>query len=460
MTRHPRHAVVAALLLSGCAYFNGLYNANRLAGDAQKAQRDGRTGEARSLWQQAAIKAESVVVRYPKSAHHDDALLLLGRALSEIGECERALRPLRTAVTASPDAELTTKARLLLGRCLLAARRPDSATQVLEPLTAGAGPTARDALLWRGRAYLALGRHERAIADLSRADSTAAAFDLSLAHIALDSVDRAVAVLDQRVSAAYDESRWMQVLDSLGRRAPNAAARLADRLVARPDLTAGQRARLLVADARRLQARGLTDRATQRYDEARAAAPDSAVSRAARAEVALLDLRRTTDPARLDTLARAMEAATQAGVPLSWPAPRYAQLLRATVAALNGPSQPYDDLRLFRLAELMRDSVGAAPLANVLFHEVYTRHADSPIAPKALLAQAQLNGTVGDTIRAWLIERYPDSPYALVLRGESGERFVALEDSLRTLLAQVSLLESETESPARGRGERPVPRRP
>ena len=40
------------LLLVGamaCAYYNGLYNANRLVGEAEKAQREGRSGEARSL---------------------------------------------------------------------------------------------------------------------------------------------------------------------------------------------------------------------------------------------------------------------------------------------------------------------------------------------------------------------------------------------------------------------------
>ena len=40
----------------GCAYYNGLFNANRLAADAERAERDGRSGEARSLvpwlWQQ------------------------------------------------------------------------------------------------------------------------------------------------------------------------------------------------------------------------------------------------------------------------------------------------------------------------------------------------------------------------------------------------------------------------
>ncbi len=51
----------------GCVYYNGLYNANQLAGEARKAEREGRRGEAQSLWAQAAVKAESVATRYPDS---------------------------------------------------------------------------------------------------------------------------------------------------------------------------------------------------------------------------------------------------------------------------------------------------------------------------------------------------------------------------------------------------------
>ena len=85
---------VSALLLlgvgtiCGCAYFNGLYNANQLAKDAIRAEREGRVGEARSLWSQAAVKAESVAVRYTESRHLDDALVLQGRALRAAGQCE------------------------------------------------------------------------------------------------------------------------------------------------------------------------------------------------------------------------------------------------------------------------------------------------------------------------------------------------------------------------------------
>ena len=76
-SRAPLAWMLLTTAMVGCAYYNGLFNANRLAADAERAERDGRSGEARSLWAQAAVKAESVATRYPGSGHRDDALLLL-----------------------------------------------------------------------------------------------------------------------------------------------------------------------------------------------------------------------------------------------------------------------------------------------------------------------------------------------------------------------------------------------
>ena len=69
----------------GCAYYNGLYNANRLADEARKAEREGRRSEARPLWTQVAVKAESVATRYPDSSYRDDALHLQGHEVTERG---------------------------------------------------------------------------------------------------------------------------------------------------------------------------------------------------------------------------------------------------------------------------------------------------------------------------------------------------------------------------------------
>src|ERR671914_2916059 len=81
-------------LLGGCVYYNGMYNANRLARSARQAEREGKTLEASSLWGQVATKAESVVVRHPTSKYAEQASLLRGIALAKLGQCDQALGPL------------------------------------------------------------------------------------------------------------------------------------------------------------------------------------------------------------------------------------------------------------------------------------------------------------------------------------------------------------------------------
>ena len=106
--------VIIGAMVSGCAYYNGLYNANRLAKDAEQAEREGRESDARSLWAQVAVKAESVVARYPQSKHRDDALLLRGKALRATGDCAQAIEPLTQSLVSSPDSTIRTNSRLLL----------------------------------------------------------------------------------------------------------------------------------------------------------------------------------------------------------------------------------------------------------------------------------------------------------------------------------------------------------
>lgn len=58
-----KYRILLTVLLGGCICYNGMYNANRLARSAKKAEREGGTFDATSLWGQMATKAESVIVR-------------------------------------------------------------------------------------------------------------------------------------------------------------------------------------------------------------------------------------------------------------------------------------------------------------------------------------------------------------------------------------------------------------
>jgi hypothetical protein len=422
-------------LLIGCAYYNGLYNANRLAGEADRAEREGRVGEARSLWAQAAVKAESVATRYPDSRHRDDALLLWGRGLAHAGDCRRAVGPLGFAVDSSPDARLRREARLLLADCRLLLRQPSLAIIAVEPLLADRDSAiVQDALRLRGRAHLAAGDATKAVADLEQVPPEAGGLELAQAYTAHGDLDRAVGTLQARASGAYRESEWRTALDDLGARSPDRAAAVVDRLVARTDLTPGQRARILIADAERRWERGYLTAAVQRYREVEAAASDSAEGAVARSYLAVAALRMLDDLQELPAVEAQLADASRGGGSASRVVQPARDVAQAARMVLEDPTLPARDLKLFVVGEMLRDSLDAPTPATEFFLAMAAQHPDSRFAPKALLATAMLDPGRADSVRTVLQERYPYSPYTMVLHGEAGTQFAALEDSLRVLL--------------------------
>src|SRR5262249_17767656 len=83
--------LAAAVLLGGCAYYNGMYNTSRMAKSARKAERDGRAFEAQGYWGQVVTKADSLVVRHPQSKYADQATVLRGLALARLNQCPEAV---------------------------------------------------------------------------------------------------------------------------------------------------------------------------------------------------------------------------------------------------------------------------------------------------------------------------------------------------------------------------------
>jgi hypothetical protein len=106
-------------------------------------------------------------------------------------------------------------------------------------------------------------------------------------------------------------------------------------------------------------------------------------------------------------------------------------VLDRTEEALNDPEGV---LQLFLAAEEVRDSLGAPRLAAALFAELARRHPQSIVAPKALIALAVLRPEQSASLIARVNAEYPESIYTLALRGEAGERYRAVEDSLRLLV--------------------------
>ncbi len=429
-----------------CAYYNGLYNANRLVRDAEKAEREGRIGEARSLWSQAAVKAESVSTRYPDSRYRDDALLLQGRALQAAGECANARAPLEDAVESSPDPTLRDTAALLLGQCYVVLSEYRSAVEVLSPLVTGRDTSlSRSASLWRGKALLATSDYAAALIDLQAAERFDAAFDLSIAYALSGKPGSARASLATRLQSRYSESRWLEVLDTIGNWYPDDAAALVAVLEVREDLTRGQRARLFLADGRRWAGSGEWRSAADSYERAVQAAGDSVDGRVAAVQLVLMRARSAQDPSELPELADAMERAVSALDNGAEQEADRAEILRGaahTLEIIEGAAGNSLDLRarhadldLFLYAEGLRDEIKAPGIAAGLLRHLAERIPSSPIAPKALIAAAQMDPERSDSLLLVLHVKYATSPYTLQLRGVAGDQYTAIEDSLRSLIA-------------------------
>jgi len=442
--------VIGVVLLTGCAYFNGLYNANRLAGEARKAEREGRAAEARSLWAGAAVKAESVAVRYPDSRYRDDALLLWGDALRQSGTCREALHPYAVATDSSTDESLRAQAAVGRAECFLELGAADSAVAVLAPYpTDSTGELASDVAYWRGRAALQAGDPASAARDLGQSRHSDAPFPLSLALLALGDAVQARATLESRVLGPFEESQWRSTLNAVGRDAPEVASAVLERLIDRPGLTAGQWARLLVDDGDRWARVGFPDSAAKRYAEAVQVAPDSADGQLGEVRLALESMRQTDDLAVVRGTQERLEEAAQAGGVAAEAASEPLRLLRLTSAAAERGDAPLGDVLRFTAAELLRDSLGAPALAAQMFYLIGREHPSSVLAPKALLAAASIDSENADSVYRVLLREYSASPYTLAISGQMTERYAVVEDSVRVLMDR-----------ARSILERPERRRP
>lgn len=432
-------------MVCGCAYFNGLYNANQLVKDAIRAEREGRVGEARSLWSQAAVKAESVAVRYSESKHYDDALLLQGRALRAAGQCRSAIEPLQGAIEASQGTGLVEQAYFFLGRCQLAFGRIDSAiASFSRALTSDDTLLASAAHLWRGRAHAESGAREAAIVDFSASSLVDAAFDLAVAYARLGQRAEADRVLRWRVDGQYSEVNWLATLDSVGAHFPDLAATVVELLLERPGLSRTEKGNLLLQDGDRWAVWGEAAMAMSRYERVLDVAPVDAVGAAARYRRLVAELQSTADLERLPAALDSLSEMTDVAGPML---PSVAELSSAVGMAVvslrdraggDGPADTWrrqnPDLEMFLAAEALRDRVRANLLAAALFEEVVSRFPKSPLAPKALLAVAALDPGAADSLIATVRRSYPRSPYTLVLTGSAHEAYAALEDSLRTLI--------------------------
>jgi hypothetical protein len=424
-------AVTVAAQVAGCVYYNGMYNANRLANSARKAEREGRTFEANNLWGQVATKAESLVVRHPRSKYAEEAAILRGLALARLGQCEGALSTLSRIAVARLNSDLEEDAWLASGRCHMTlgnlAAADAAFTEVLNSKNAG---RRREARFHRAQTLRHSGRYEEALVVLDGNKEPRAQPELLLSLAGAGRLTEAMALADSLVALGDTTQPWDSLLVTLGRQNPASASRLTDRLSRLPGRGAPRQAQWLLQDGIRLMQHD-TARAAARFREAVKVGGSGEAAARASLQLMRMDLRRVNRPEDLTPRIQTLRSlASQNGVT----AAELTQLglTAATVQAAGSTAigTPQGDLRLFLAAEVARDSLLAPRLAEGLFLRIVNEWPESPYAPKAVLAAQQLNPEWTDSARTLLETRYYASPYLAVIRGEEGWAYRQLEDSL------------------------------
>lgn len=424
---------LVALLLGGCVYYNGMYNTKRLAGSARRAEQEGRPFEANNLWGQVITRADSLVVRHPRSKYVDQALVYKGVALARLGQCPEAVPSLARASVLELEGDIAEEAALALGRCQLEVGDPGAAriafARVAESHDAR---RRREARLQLARALRLTGEPRQGLAALEGMSDPRAPMERFLALAASDQRDDALAVAESLLAGNDSIKVWDAALQEVGAASPAVASELVDRLGKHPSSTPAIHARRLLEDADRLRSVDSV-RADQRLRETAAAGAGTETGH--RAELLLLQqsVRRIDAADRLAPLIDSLQQLSSEGGGVAAEALVLAGTLARVRAAADssGPEAPEGDLRLFLAAEAARDAVGAPGLALTLFRQLVDTWPDSPYAPKAWLAGRLLDPAWGEQVRYEMEARYGESPYLAFVRGEEPAAYRTLEDSLQ-----------------------------
>jgi tetratricopeptide (TPR) repeat protein len=430
-----RAILTAALVFTGgCVYYNGMYNAKRMANEAEKAEQQGRRFEAQNYWAQAEIKADSVISRHPNSSWADDALLIKGTALVKRNACREAVPPLEQVLFSSTDQELIDEANFLIGSCFYQMGEPLTAERYLEIATASEDSSlAVAARSLYGSTLNRLGRYQEAMEVLGESTEPEWDWERAVALAGSGYLGRSLSLADTLIARRDTFVVWDTVLVVVAAVDLESASTLTDLLVAADSVGSRSPARYRLADGRRWadvnQSRAILI--------LEAAAEDSFAANsdafAARIEWTLLELSRVRTGEELPAVALVLQPATVGGGAASLRARRLAASIEGVATAIDSIDygKPNGDLDVFLTAEAARDTLVAPILARSLFQQLYEGWPDSPYVPKAILAMALLDRDNAGTYYQSILYLYPQSPYLQFIDGVSTPAYRALEDSLR-----------------------------
>ncbi|HUP20360.1 MAG TPA: tetratricopeptide repeat protein [Gemmatimonadota bacterium] len=444
-------AAAAALSVASCAYLNTLYNAEQAyeRGLQLVAASDTLTGEARASFESAVEKSAVVLAQHGDSRYADDAMLLLGHSLHELGRHADAAATFGRFLSRFPGSELASAARLGQARSERLAGDVDAAEAALAPLLADPDWVDRPEVLHeRAMIGLGSGAHAAAVAafrrlldehpDYARQEGLALGFaDAELAagrhEVALEAYAAYRASTDDAVARRDADLRFAAALTAAGRD-EEALATYDDLLEAgAPDSMA---ARVHVVRGGLLEANEKWDAAGEAYARAAELAPGTATAARATYRRARIAWRIHGDrEAGLETMLDAFLHAPMSihGDSARTAARQIARLLHyESIAAGEQPVTTLADpalarsTALFRLAEEILDLEKAPDAAAAAFERLAGEYAESPWRPRALLGAGLLRVRVGDAaagreLLREVVDRYPDTPV-----GDSARRALEL----------------------------------
>lgn len=100
--------LAAAVTLGSCAYFNTLYNAKKIYGEAEEMRGD-RDGDVdrnlKEKYDEVITKCGKVIRDYPDSKWVDDAIFLMGKCLVRQGEYDKGIRKFLELTTNYPESK-------------------------------------------------------------------------------------------------------------------------------------------------------------------------------------------------------------------------------------------------------------------------------------------------------------------------------------------------------------------
>lgn len=428
-----------ALLLSGCVYYNGLYNAERLFEEGEVHRREGRDSLARARFDDVVRKAASGYRRDPDGAWADDALLLMGRAYLRLGRLREA-RPALAAARERADAEpVRLTAALSLGVADAMVGDVDGATALLNGAIRELppGPLRAEGHLWRGVALLEAGERDAGWWDLDQAatapgvrlDAALARVTWGIAAVNPDRVREGMTRLLRFREAGFR----VDTVAALAWRAAErwdpltAAGFLAGADTARWERTS--RGMILLTRAALLRASG--DSTGALAEVGRVADGFGPAAAEARLRLAGWQLAHAND---LEEVRAALPLLLPAaGAPAV--AARIGEIRAVLELSERGFSEP---LAWFAAAEAARDGLEATAVARGLFLAYADAAPSDPWVAKALLAALAISPDEGD--RAWLrgrLEGRGESPYVLAALGEPALGLEELEEELARRLQEL-----------------------